>query len=96
MDHRRRNRSLESLELNIQRLKEYKSKLILFPRKMSKPKKGDSDVSDMGGASSMSLVCLASLLSALGTHCASKRAVLIPGPCLTPIPTDKQKCVHDF
>ena len=45
VDHRRRNRSLESLQSNTQRLKEYRSKLILFPRKASKPKKGDSDVS---------------------------------------------------
>ena len=45
VDHRRRNRSLEGLQVNVQRLKEYKSKLILFPRKMSNPKKGDSDVS---------------------------------------------------
>lgn len=44
VDHRRRNRSLESLQINLQRLKEYRSKLILFPRKMSAPKKGDSDV----------------------------------------------------
>nr|AAX48845.1 L13 [Suberites domuncula] len=43
VDHRRRNRSLESLQTNTQRLKEYKSKLILFPRKMSKPRPGDSD-----------------------------------------------------
>lgn len=48
MDHRRRNKSLESLQTNIQRLKEYRSKLILFPRKASKPKKGDSDVSRVG------------------------------------------------
>lgn len=45
VDHRRRNRSLESLQINTQRLKEYNSKLILFPRKMSKPAKGDSPVS---------------------------------------------------
>ncbi|OQV19153.1 60S ribosomal protein L13 [Hypsibius exemplaris] len=32
VDHRRRNKSVESLQLNTQRLKEYKSKLILFPR----------------------------------------------------------------
>ncbi|XP_044753444.1 60S ribosomal protein L13 [Coccinella septempunctata] len=31
VDHRRRNKSLESVQLNVQRLKEYKSKLILFP-----------------------------------------------------------------
>ncbi|XP_045464401.1 60S ribosomal protein L13-like [Harmonia axyridis] len=31
VDHRRRNKSLESVQLNVQRLKEYQSKLILFP-----------------------------------------------------------------
>lgn len=31
VDHRRRNKSLESVQVNVQRLKEYKSKLILFP-----------------------------------------------------------------
>lgn len=31
VDHRRRNKSVESIQLNAQRLKEYKSKLILFP-----------------------------------------------------------------
>merc|ERR1711937_154907 len=42
VDHRRRNRSVESLQLNVQRLKEYRSKLILFPKKASKPQKGDA------------------------------------------------------
>jgi len=42
VDYRRRNRSVESLQLNVQRLKEYRAKLILFPKKQSKPKKGDA------------------------------------------------------
>nr|AIU94834.1 60S ribosomal protein [Phragmatopoma lapidosa]AIU94836.1 60S ribosomal protein [Phragmatopoma lapidosa] len=42
VDHRRRNKSVESLQLNVQRLKEYKSKLILFPKKAGAPKKGDA------------------------------------------------------
>jgi large subunit ribosomal protein L13e len=42
VDHRRKNRSMESLQLNIQRLKTYKSKLIIFPRNAKKPKKADS------------------------------------------------------
>ncbi|XP_060796814.1 large ribosomal subunit protein eL13 [Neoarius graeffei] len=42
VDPRRRNRSTESLHTNVQRLKVYRSKLILFPRKASAPKKGDS------------------------------------------------------
>jgi large subunit ribosomal protein L13e len=42
VDHRRRNRSEEGQKLNVERLKEYKGRLIVFPRKASKPKKGDS------------------------------------------------------
>ncbi|XP_077057903.1 large ribosomal subunit protein eL13 [Siphateles boraxobius] len=42
VDPRRRNRSTESLQSNVQRLKVYRSKLIIFPRKASAPKKGDS------------------------------------------------------
>uniref|UniRef100_A0A671P2X4 60S ribosomal protein L13 n=1 Tax=Sinocyclocheilus anshuiensis TaxID=1608454 RepID=A0A671P2X4_9TELE len=45
VDPRRRNRSTESLQANVQRLKEYRSKLVIFPRKASAPKKGDGTVS---------------------------------------------------
>ena len=45
VDPRRQNKCTESLQANVQRLKEYRSKLILFPRKPSAPKKGDSSVS---------------------------------------------------
>jgi len=47
VDHRRRNRSSESLALNVQRLKTYKSKLIVFPRKTGKPKNGDSEAAEI-------------------------------------------------
>ena len=47
VDVRRRNKSVESLQLNSQRLKEYKSKLILFPIKAKKPRKGDSSEEDL-------------------------------------------------
>merc|ERR1712202_93186 len=50
VDHRRRNKSVESLQLNAQRLKEYKSKLILFPLNSKKPRKGDSTPEEMGKA----------------------------------------------
>ena len=40
VDHRRRNKSQESLELNKRRLLAYVSKLILFPKQTDKPKKG--------------------------------------------------------
>jgi large subunit ribosomal protein L13e len=42
VDYRRRNKAVESLQLNVQRIKEYRAKLILFPKKLGKPKKGDS------------------------------------------------------
>jgi len=41
VDNRRRNKSLESLQANVQRLKEYLSRLILFP-KGKKVKKGEA------------------------------------------------------
>ena len=41
IDYRRANASEESLQLNVQRLENYKSKLILFPRRADKPKKGE-------------------------------------------------------
>ena len=44
VDHRRRNLSKEGKKLNVERLKAYKSKLIVFPRKAGKPKKCDSTV----------------------------------------------------
>lgn len=42
VDHRRRNKSEESLELNKRRLLAYKARLVVFPKKASAPKKGDS------------------------------------------------------
>jgi len=47
VDHRRRNRCAESLQMNSQRLKEYKSKLIVFPRKRGKPKAGDAAIAEL-------------------------------------------------
>merc|ERR1712166_1559515 len=48
VDHRRRNRSMESLQLNTQRLKEYHSKLIIFPRRKGKAKNGHAGGSQEG------------------------------------------------
>eukprot|EP01025_Chloroclados_australasicus_P033149 TRINITY_DN33749_c3_g1_i1.p1 TRINITY_DN33749_c3_g1~~TRINITY_DN33749_c3_g1_i1.p1 ORF type:complete len:213 (-),score=19.29 TRINITY_DN33749_c3_g1_i1:288-926(-) len=42
VDKRRRNKSLEGLQENVNRLKAYRSNLILFPRKAGNPKAGDS------------------------------------------------------
>lgn len=43
VDFRRTNKSVESLQANVHRLKAYKAKLVVFPRKsVNKPKNGDS------------------------------------------------------
>lgn len=44
VDHRRRNRSAESLSLNVNRLQTYLSKLVLFPRHSKTPKKGHGGI----------------------------------------------------
>lgn len=44
VDHRRRNKSVESLQMNTERLKVYRSKVILFPRNAKKPQKTDATV----------------------------------------------------
>lgn len=43
VDHRRHNKNREMLDLNVSRLNNYKQKMILFPRKADKPKKGQID-----------------------------------------------------
>lgn len=54
VDHRRRNKSMRSLRENVQRLEEYKSKLIVFPRKSNqKPKNGDSSVAETSSATQL-------------------------------------------
>jgi len=47
VDHRRRNLSVEGKSINVERLKAYKERLVVFPRKASKPKKGDSSPDDL-------------------------------------------------
>nr|7QIW_N Chain N, 60S ribosomal protein L13 [Solanum lycopersicum]7QIZ_N Chain N, 60S ribosomal protein L13 [Solanum lycopersicum] len=50
VDHRRRNRSLEGLQTNVQRLKTYKAKLVIFPRRAKKVKAGDSSAEELANA----------------------------------------------
>ena len=38
VDHRRTNKSQEALDINVQRLTDYKAKLVVFPRKGAAPK----------------------------------------------------------
>uniref|UniRef100_A0A674CVC0 60S ribosomal protein L13 n=1 Tax=Salmo trutta TaxID=8032 RepID=A0A674CVC0_SALTR len=72
VDTRRRNRSSESLQANVQRLKEYRSKLILFPRKASAPKKGDSTVIYLY----INIVVIGCLLPLLQVHKKEKARVI--------------------
>ncbi|KAL1748470.1 ribosomal protein L13e [Schizophyllum fasciatum] len=50
VDHRRRNLSEEGKKLNVERLQAYKARLIVFPRKAGKPKKGDTTGDDLKAA----------------------------------------------
>ena len=50
VDPRRQNLSVESLTANVARLKEYRARLILFPRKLGKTKTGDSSKEDVKAA----------------------------------------------
>lgn len=51
VDHRRRNKCEESLQLNTERLQAYRSRLVVFPRKKGKPKAGDSSPQELQNAS---------------------------------------------
>lgn len=50
VDHRRKNRSLEGLQANMQRLKTYRAKLVVFPRHARKFKAGDSTPEELANA----------------------------------------------
>lgn len=41
VDHRRHNKNADSMATNVERLSQYKNKLILFPKRADKPKKGE-------------------------------------------------------
>ncbi|KAM3439852.1 hypothetical protein MY4824_001735 [Beauveria thailandica] len=58
VDFRRQNLSEESLALNVARLKAYKERLILLPRKSNAPKKGDTktDLSKVNTAATVASV----------------------------------------
>lgn len=47
VDPRRQNLSEESLAVNVERLKTYKARLVLFPRNPKSPKDGEASASDM-------------------------------------------------
>jgi large subunit ribosomal protein L13e len=52
VDHRRRNRSEESFTVNVARLKKYKGKLVVFPRRTNKRAAGGKNTDVFQGADS--------------------------------------------
>ncbi|KAF2262463.1 ribosomal protein L13e [Lojkania enalia] len=50
VDPRRQNLSEESLKANVERLQEYRKRLILFPRRNGKAKSGDASAEDVKAA----------------------------------------------
>jgi len=47
VDHRRRNLSEEGKAINVERLKAYRARLIVYPKKAGKPKKGDASAEEL-------------------------------------------------
>ncbi|KAH9937027.1 60S ribosomal protein L13 [Fomitopsis serialis] len=58
VDHRRRNLSEEGKAINVERLKAYKARLIVFPRNAKKPKKGDSTGEELSAPTTRSNLSL--------------------------------------
>ena len=56
VDWRRKNLSEESLTANVARLKAYKERLILLPRKSNAPKKGDTAKTDLSKIESAAFI----------------------------------------
>mmetsp|Transcript_7481 Transcript_7481/g.8614 ORF Transcript_7481/g.8614 Transcript_7481/m.8614 type:complete len:210 (-) Transcript_7481:50-679(-) len=53
VDHRRTNRSVEGMEANVARLTEYKSKLIVFPKRRGSIKAGDASKEETSAATQL-------------------------------------------
>ncbi|KAL2652121.1 hypothetical protein R1flu_020249 [Riccia fluitans] len=53
VDHRRRNKSLESLQANVARLNTFKAKLVVFPRRSRKVKAGDSTAEELASVTQL-------------------------------------------
>lgn len=58
VDPRRQNLSVEGLAANVERLKAYRARLILFPRKLGKHKQGDASKEDVKDVNAISNVRL--------------------------------------
>jgi large subunit ribosomal protein L13e len=64
VDHRRRGGAVEAEKLNVERLQAYRSRLIVFPRKAGKPKKGDSTDADLSAETTSAAIPLPTVYQA--------------------------------
>mmetsp|Transcript_10932 Transcript_10932/g.20422 ORF Transcript_10932/g.20422 Transcript_10932/m.20422 type:complete len:210 (+) Transcript_10932:394-1023(+) len=58
VDCRRSSRSVEAMERNVARLNEYKSKLVVFPKKRGSPKAGEATKEEMAAATQLTGVLM--------------------------------------
>ncbi|KAI0412394.1 ribosomal protein L13e [Xylaria grammica] len=81
VDFRRQNLSEESLAANVARLKAYKERLIVFPRKGAKhPKAGDSKDIDLSSTQTISNVSAALPITPVGQGVTEIKKSDIPAP----------------
>ncbi|CED84022.1 60s ribosomal protein l13 [Phaffia rhodozyma] len=64
VDHRRRGGAVVGQEANVERLKAYRARLIVFPRKAGKPKSGDSAEADLSAETTRAPIPLPTLYEA--------------------------------
>ena len=77
VDHRRKNRSEEGFTLNVNRLKLYKSQLVVFPRNPTskRAKKGDSSEVELAQAKQVTTIDTLPLSATVHDHKAKARKI---------------------
>ncbi|KAH0537222.1 hypothetical protein FGG08_005964 [Glutinoglossum americanum] len=79
VDHRRVNLSTESHSANVSRLKEYRARLILFPRRTGQPKKADSKPGELKSSNIIRQTSTALPISNIATKAFSERKISAMG-----------------
>ena len=75
VDPRRQNLSEESLKANVERLQEFRKRLILFPRRNGKTKQGDASAEDIKAAKSGENVVRTNILPIKNTPSVTEGAI---------------------
>lgn len=87
VDPRRQNLSEESLKANVERLKAFQARLILFPRKIKSPKKGDASAEDIKAAKE---AALAGKVVSVNENIAAQNKVVIEEGKLSDFPSEEK------